>query len=327
MSDPLVAPPAPGRSLLHPGLRALGRENAVLWGRGRVHRAADVPGPLSIKWVVRGTALWETDEASFVLDGTHFLVLNDGRRYSITVESRDPVETFCVLFKKNFVEDALRSLVTPDGRLLDVGPEPPRPGVEFLETLRPADGRIVPALREIRARLGRGEATAPWIESRLRRLASSLALLRDDVRRAAARVPAVRASTREEILRRVCRARDFIEAHLPEPLDLERVARAACLSTFHFHRHFTAIFGETPHRYVVRRRLERARDLLRTTRAPVGWIALACGFPGPGALGTRFRLAYGAPPLRFRRQASEKSKIREETLLRGRQDGPKEVRP
>jgi AraC family transcriptional regulator len=120
-----------------------------------------------------------------------------------------------------------------------------------------------------------------------------------------ARVPAVRASTREELFRRLTIARSLLEASLQEPMHLEQVAAGACLSPFHLHRLFSQTFRETPHQYHLRRRLERAAHLLTATDLPVTQVCLDCGFQSPGSFSSLFRKTFGASPQQFRRSRKQ----------------------
>jgi AraC-like DNA-binding protein len=218
----------------------------------------------------------------------------------MTVDSDVPVETLCVFFRRGFAADAAWARSTAEGRLLD-DPETPRACTfEAVETLRPRDGLVVPELARLRAGLTAGAATALWLEERVHALAQALVRAEAELAGAAARLPAVRASTREELSRRLRRARDAAEGALGERLTLARLAREACLSTFHFHRAFTSLFGETPHGYVTRRRLERARDALVGSDRAVTEIALDHGFESPSSFSTLFRRRFGLPPREFR---------------------------
>jgi transcriptional regulator GlxA family with amidase domain len=78
-------------------------------------------------------------------------------------------------------------------------------------------------------------------------------------------------------------------------------AREACLSPFHFHRLFTSFHDTTPHRYLTRLRLQRARTLLRGTTRDVTEVAFACGFESLGSFTTLFTRTFGISPARFRR--------------------------
>ena len=101
--------------------------------------------------------------------------------------------------------------------------------------------------------------------------------------------------------RRLRRATDYIEAHLHEDLSLADLAAAAGLSSAHFARGFKHATGQTPHRHVLERRVERARGLLRETALPIAEVALACGFAGQSHLGEAFRKLVGTSPGAYRR--------------------------
>ncbi len=98
------------------------------------------------------------------------------------------------------------------------------------------------------------------------------------------------------------RVRDFIEASLDAELGLRRLAREAGVSAHTLPRAFLRTFGETPHRYVLNRRLARARDLLASTDMPVVDIALATGFSSQSHLAAAFRRLTGVTPGEYRRR-------------------------
>jgi AraC family transcriptional regulator len=93
---------------------------------------------------------------------------------------------------------------------------------------------------------------------------------------------------------------EHIDAHLASPLSVGQLAAQAALSEHHFAHMFRVSFGMAPHTWVLQRRLERARSMLRTSDAPLEHVALACGFAGASHLVNRFRAAHGVPPGRYR---------------------------
>ena len=100
---------------------------------------------------------------------------------------------------------------------------------------------------------------------------------------------------------RLRRVLDHIEAHLGEDMSLEGLAAVACLSPFHFSRSFKAATGEGPRRYVLRRRVERAKAMLRQTSGrPLAAIAAELGFADQSHLTNAFRRETGTTPARFR---------------------------
>lgn len=96
-------------------------------------------------------------------------------------------------------------------------------------------------------------------------------------------------------------ARDLVDSRYREPLDLEALSRAAHVSPRHFSRSFRRTFGETPHQYLLTRRIERARHLLRTTDLRVAEICVAVGFTSVGSFTTTFRRHVGVSPTGYRR--------------------------
>ena len=104
----------------------------------------------------------------------------------------------------------------------------------------------------------------------------------------------------EELNRRMLRARDAMDRTYAEPLDVPRLARIACVSEAHFIRIFRATFGETPHRYLQRRRVERAMFLLRETDRNITDICLDVGFASLGTFGRTFRDIVGMTPTEYR---------------------------
>jgi AraC-like DNA-binding protein len=100
--------------------------------------------------------------------------------------------------------------------------------------------------------------------------------------------------------RHLLRAKDLVDARYREPLDVPALARAAHLSPAHFSREFRRAFGETPHQYLLTRRLERAAALLRNTDRSVAEICLTVGLRSVGSFTSSFGRAYGVSPTAYR---------------------------
>jgi AraC-like DNA-binding protein len=96
------------------------------------------------------------------------------------------------------------------------------------------------------------------------------------------------------------RARDLIDRDYASPLDLDAMSREAGYSRFHFARAFATNYGETPRAYLTRRRIERAKMLLRTANLSVTEICLLVGFDSLGSFSSRFRNLVGQSPTEYR---------------------------
>jgi AraC family transcriptional regulator len=100
--------------------------------------------------------------------------------------------------------------------------------------------------------------------------------------------------------KRLQRVRDYIEAHIDDRLTLTDLAGVACLSPYHFSRSFKLALGTGPQRYVMQRRLERAKTLMRRTNQPLAWVAQEAGFSDQSHLTSIFRRETGMTPGQFR---------------------------
>ena len=105
-----------------------------------------------------------------------------------------------------------------------------------------------------------------------------------------------------DVLVHLRRARDHIDRHFADPLDLEAMAKVAGISKFHFHRQFAATYGLTPAAYLSERRVERAQDLLRATNLSVTEVCHAVGFSSLGSFSSRFKEIVGEGPREFQQR-------------------------
>jgi transcriptional regulator GlxA family with amidase domain len=113
----------------------------------------------------------------------------------------------------------------------------------------------------------------------------------------------------EEQNRRLLRARDAMDRTYAQPLDVPALARIAHVSEAHFIRTFRATFGETPHRYLQRRRVERAMFLLRQSDRSVTEICLDVGFISLGTFSRTFRDIVGESPTEYRNRGVVRSVV------------------
>ncbi len=111
----------------------------------------------------------------------------------------------------------------------------------------------------------------------------------------------------EDSNRRLLRARDTMDRTYAQPLDVASLAEIACLSETHFIRSFRATFGETPHRYLQRRRVERAMFLLRETDRSVTDISLDVGFTSLGTFSRTFHDIVGQSPRDYRESSESRA--------------------
>src|SRR5262245_12348868 len=279
---------------LFPTGSRFGHDNLVLHATGRRHVVKDFAGPLSIKTVVRGEIQWDVGGRSLLVDANTFLVLGDGERYSMNIDSAKPVESCCVFFRKGFVEEIARDSTTAVAASLE-SPwrEPPR--LDFLSRLHSDWNRtLLPQVSSAAERCSR-ELQPSSYEEEFLTLSQNLLAFYSEVKAQISRVPAAKTSTKNELFRRLEIAREYLHSSVDRRISLDEVSKEACLSRYHLHRAFRRVFRLTPHAYITSLRLGRARSLLEAGRS-VTDVALEVGFTSVSAFTRLFRSRYGLTP-------------------------------
>jgi AraC family transcriptional regulator len=274
-------------------------------------------GPLSIKCAFRGREIYEVEGARVAVDDSSYLIMNHGQRYASYVNSDRVVESFCLWYRPGFAEEAMRSLTSPDERLLD---EPSPPGslpVSFFERLTPHDQVVSPLLFRIHGAVQAGHVTSGWLEDQMHLVLDRLLHAHRHAYREAEAMPAARLATRLELYRRLHRAKDYLDTSTDTPISLAEAASVACLSPHHFLRTFKKVFGDTPHQYLGKRRMERARALVLTSEMPITQICYDLGFESLGSFSWLFRRNYGLSPRQLRDSASPRKIIGARTKKTG----------
>jgi len=213
--------------LVNPPAASLGVRNAILWGKGKQYYIPDFPGPLSIKTVVRGSAVWSTSEADRLVDEGSYLVLNSGQPYTLTIDSHETVETFCLFFRRGTAEDVYRVQASDSTPLLDdplgeanggsndvggssgstvTGSGAP---FEFFQTLHAHDDIVSPIIWRLYGRLKDKTASGPWLEDQFLEVAAALVRVQGEASKRAAMIPAKKRSTRLELYRRLLRGKEL----------------------------------------------------------------------------------------------------------------------
>lgn len=274
-------------------MSAFGRRNLILTGAGsKATPVVTFAGPLSLKSVLEGRIDWRTPERLFRLAPDSFVILNEGQEYALSTDYDGPCRTFCVFFEHGYVESAVRSLVAADEALLEAPDEAIAFG--FFETVSSATSPAGQAL--VRLARAATRAPAPGLDWLFHGLAEQLAREAVATRARPARLASLRASTRREIHRRLLRARAAVEDQLGRAWTLRLMAREAAMAPHHFARCFAQCFGETPHAFLTRRRLERAGSLLRSGRFTVTQACLEIGYASLPSFSRAYHQRFGRPP-------------------------------
>jgi AraC family transcriptional regulator len=280
--------------------------------------AASTPGlPLSIKTVSNGRVLYKVGSSEITIDDDGYLIVNNKQPYTIEIASPTLVDSFVVRFPEGWAEEVYRSLTTAAAALV-TDPDGKK-SRSFYPRYTPHDSAVWPKVSALRANFkSQRIPDDAWLEEALRSLLASMWKSQRDVQESVARLPAARASTREEVWRRLVRGRDFIHSRSSTRISLGDAAKVACLSPFYFLRCFHSAFQVTPHQYLTQCRLKRARFLLERTELPITDVASDSGFASSASFSTAFRRGMQCSPRSWRAKRRsvppQNRKIRKELL-------------
>lgn len=259
---------------------------------------------LSLRYVFQGKRRFVTRDGNYEVDRDNFLLLKPGQTVQSHLASEGAVECLNLTFRPGFADEVARSLTMSEAKLLDNPQDTMRDTsagmTRFVEKLYRHDDQLSPLVTNLRQALMKEHATSGWLEDQFHLALTRLLALQGRIQREIENVPAAKASTRIEVYKRLEVAREFMEDNLGRTLSLPEIAEAACISPHHFLRVFRRTYRETPHQYLTRKRLEKARRLLTTTEMTVSDICLAVGFSSVGTFSWLFKQKCGASPLQFR---------------------------
>lgn len=272
-----------------------GRENSVFVACARQAAYGPLPTALSFKTVLRGSAALTIGRRRLLLEPGLFLIVNAGDAYSVAIDSPDPVKCLSVHFRPELAAEVAqaqgmdwRAALAQEGDAASVP--------DFRETLT----RLEPALQQHVLHLA--ASVQPGRQADLVALEQALiallqAMLQGQARRQReflSHVPALRPSTRKELLRRIDWAADFMLSHYVDAITLDDIAQAAHLSKFHLLRAFQQVHQRTPHQFLRARRVEVAQRLLGDRRWDLETVATAAGFGSRWSMQRALRLHLGA---------------------------------
>jgi AraC-like DNA-binding protein len=269
--------------------RRWGVENCIVCGTGRAAEYIPWRQRLSIKVARGGRERYFVDGRSIAVDDDSFLILNDNRTYGSRFDPGTELESFSIFFRPGMAEEVLGSLLTTVERALDRNTAAASGTVEFSETLQPHDSTVSPMLRYIHYGVRSGIDDGDWYEEQLQFLLGRMLVHQRRVNEQVELLPALKSATRREVGRRLALAVDLVHASYECDIGLAEMARAACLSKFHFLRLFTELHGLTPHAYLQRKRASVAARLLERGGLSSAVVAARVGFGARATMARQLR--------------------------------------
>jgi AraC family transcriptional regulator len=262
----------------------------------------DVDGTLSIFMNLQGKSQCAVNNHTATIDSDHFFVSNQSQQYTLTVDELTPAETFNIHFGKALIHETYNGLITAEDRLLDNN-EQSTISPSFYNKLYRKDDELKKLMARIKT--AHREETYPQmeLEAHLQDVLIYLLQQHRGTLRETKKVPSAKSSTQLEIYRRLSISIDYMHSNIGNELALDTLAQVAMLSKFHYLRLFKKVFQCTPHQYISRIRIEKAKNLLHKTNFNVREIACLVGLQNPSSFGRLFQKLTNYTPMAYRTTA------------------------
>ncbi|KRT15511.1 hypothetical protein ASU31_14265 [Pedobacter ginsenosidimutans] len=260
----------------------------------------DHVGCLSFKTILKGEEWYGINKRKLAIRPGQFLILNDEQNYSCKIDTMDKVRGLSVFFQKDFAAQVFQDTLKSEVGLLDNPFYRNNEQPEFFQTLNDIDPELQLQLATLISGLENNDYDDGAEEQLFFLLRYLIRTLKSDTEKIAG-VSAIKPSSKIEIYRRLCIAKDFLHSTFMEKPDLKLLGSIACLSVPQLIRQFKSVFKVTPHQYLIQIKLKQAVDLLKNTDKPIHEITWSCGFENVSAFCRAFKSAYGFQPLMFRK--------------------------
>ncbi|MEL6650699.1 MAG: helix-turn-helix transcriptional regulator, partial [Bacteroidota bacterium] len=246
----------------------------------------------------RGEETYQVANRRQAIGEEQFLLVNYDQEVAVSIHDEKPVEGFCVFLSQDLMDEVYQHWQQAEERSLE---EPASRNASFPGTFAAryaCEQSDLGAYLQQLSRQQRLQSHDSLIEdkARLYRLAELLCQQQSAVHQQMNRLPSRKRSTREELFRRLSIAQEYLHSNWHLPPKMPEVAREAALSEYHFYRLFRAIYGQSPQRYLMALRLQKAYEMLRQFDRSITEVAEACGFYDVHHFNKAFRKHYGVKP-------------------------------
>ncbi|MEM7381315.1 MAG: AraC family transcriptional regulator [Bacteroidota bacterium] len=269
-----------------------GKKNIIVNAKARQIEYNNLLSPLTLKYTFKGSEWYNVHGREVLVENSSFLLINDEQRYSTHIDSDVEVESFCIFFR----DDLIRELYTHHTSSLDQLVNDPEIlkdfHIEIVEKRFAMDASLFAILKDLRSKKLMDDIEE---EHHIYAIIERLLGHQIDAKAAILELPNSRVSTKMELYRRIHLAKDYIDSCISEALDLQQLSGIANLSKYHFLRIFKAVFGLPPHQYIIRKRLEKASQLLKQG-ASVSDTCLDVGFSSTSSFCRLFKAHFGTTP-------------------------------
>jgi len=271
------------------------RENAVIYAS--TDSAYHYPNHLTPYLMIanfKGTGVYKVDKSPAFINDKFFYFLNAGTELEIHFKNKASLETLLILFSNQLINDVAYYQTATTEKLLENYSESEPVDLYIPQTPFEYNDTIIHYINKIKTTKDKEDQ-----EILLVKLLDKLWLAKGEVKKGLEKLTAKRRITREELKKRLLYAKLFMQDNFNTPLNIDRIAKEACLNKFHFIKLFKQYYGVSPHQYLVKIKLTYAFALLKTGKLSVFEVCHRTGFESQGTFTNLFKRHYGILPSRL----------------------------
>ncbi len=256
----------------------------------------------SINTVFSGSSTFNIGKRQLNLYPESFLAIKNGTSYSSRIDSFIPVNNFSISFSPSFLSDFNRLQRNAFNDLLDEPfQEGDHPDFSFVETIYPFSGDMKYNIMHLKHHLENGTCDDLLINDYLHHcLINYYKVYHKEVVDKSVKLTFMHSSTKVEILKRLTLAKEYILSNYSRSIELDDIARHACLSVNHLLRTFKQAFGQSPYQFLTKTRIERSKHLLKNTNFTINEIVDLIGFECPSSFIRLFKTHSKITPGQYR---------------------------
>lgn len=256
----------------------------------------------SVKYVASGVETYTINGIRHAVHAGQYLLVNQFAEGHVEIDSPTEVRGICINISSELLQEAVAAHLRPDTAFPDPALDRYFSTPAFFENRHDASktqvGQVLGSLEQYMKTQSKGMSCVPVA---LRRdicfdLAGRIVSDHIPIFKQLQAIPSLKTSTKKDLLRRIARGKEFLDAHCIGPIDIGSVARECCMSEYHFFRLFKQVYGFSPYQYALNNRLDHARRYLMEGDRLISDIAEQTGYADAQAFSKAFKKRFGVSP-------------------------------
>lgn len=277
--------------------KKLKNKNSIEHQKKRFHHLNYQNENFSLNFAFDGEKIFQTHKKTYKVYPDCFLPLNEGTSFESMISSDNYINSFTFSFDNHTISDVIKNLTYSEKNLLDLSEDTSHRNLFPAETLLPLKTDILYGLKHIKYFIEENVNDDFLLEEYLNHiLINYVKTYHENICVAKESLDCLKSQTKNEILKRLLIAKEYIYYHYNEKIELIDIAEISCLSVNHLIRNFKQAFKESPYQFLTKTRLKRSNFLIENSQEPLSEIVNQVGFECQSSFIRLYKKYYGITP-------------------------------